>query len=225
VVSHEHHLRVTRTARYFTLGAASAATREVWFVLHGYAQLAEHFIRSFRSLDDGRRVIVAPEALSRFYPSGTNGHVGASWMTKVDRLAEIDDYVAYLDALAAETLHDMDRSNVRIVVLGFSQGAATAARWASRGAVGNVHLVLWGGNVASEIDLDSELRAVGELMIVLGSSDEYRSEEIVESERDRLARSSVRHRWIEYDGTHRIDSRALGVVAEAIAASSAPADH
>ena len=49
------------------LGALSAETREIWFVVHGYGQLAEYFIRHFRGLDDGTRYIVAPEGLSRFY--------------------------------------------------------------------------------------------------------------------------------------------------------------
>ena len=36
----EHHLEVSRTARYWVLGEGTAAPREVWFVLHGYGQLA-----------------------------------------------------------------------------------------------------------------------------------------------------------------------------------------
>ena len=42
---HTHHLRVARTARYYTLGGGGLAPRVVWFVLHGYGQLAGQFIR------------------------------------------------------------------------------------------------------------------------------------------------------------------------------------
>ena len=59
----EHRIEVTRTARYWTLGAEDAPT-EVWFVLHGYRQLAERFLRRFVPLDDGSRLVVAPEGLS-----------------------------------------------------------------------------------------------------------------------------------------------------------------
>ena len=63
----EHHLGVPRTARYFTLGQDSAS--EIWFVLHGYGQLAARFADHFAALDDGTRLIVAPEGLSQRYPA------------------------------------------------------------------------------------------------------------------------------------------------------------
>ena len=95
----EHRITVSRAARYFTLGRLE---REVWFVLHGYGQLAGRFLRHFDPIDDGSRLVVAPEGLSRFYVSENSAErVGATWMTKEDRLAEIDDYVRYLDAVYA----------------------------------------------------------------------------------------------------------------------------
>src|SRR6266704_6639708 len=93
----EHHVSVTRTARYFTLGS-SRGVAEVWFACHGYGQLAGRFLEKLRVLDDGTRYLVAPEGLSRFYlsESATARRVGASWMTREDRLVEIEDYVRYL---------------------------------------------------------------------------------------------------------------------------------
>ena len=46
--------------------------REVWFVLHGFGQLSPYFIRHFGVLADGTRLIVAPEALNRFYLERTS---------------------------------------------------------------------------------------------------------------------------------------------------------
>ncbi len=63
----EHHLPVTRTARYHTLGPESGAPKQLWIVCHGYGQLAARFLRHFEIINDGTRLIVAPEALSRFY--------------------------------------------------------------------------------------------------------------------------------------------------------------
>src|SRR5712691_5295634 len=112
----EHQIAVTRTARYYTLGKPGPRTQAVWFVLHGYGQLAERFLHHFEPLDDGSRLIVAPEGLSRFYlgdpaerPSPER-KVGASWMTREDRLAEIGDYVRYCDAVYAHVLQGLDRS-------------------------------------------------------------------------------------------------------------------
>ena len=92
----EHHLAATRTARYFTLGGG-AGVHHVWFVLHGYGQLASALLRNFEGLANPSRLIVAPEGLSRFYvdpiASGpaARRRVGASWMTREDRLIEIED--------------------------------------------------------------------------------------------------------------------------------------
>jgi len=125
----EHHLSVPRSARYFTIGADPRTAREIWFVFHGYGQLAGRFLRHFVSLDDGQRAVVAAEGLSRFYlESDARDKVGASWMTREDRLAEIDDYVHYLDVVFAEVTRERPPAG-GIHVLGFSQGTATASRW------------------------------------------------------------------------------------------------
>ena len=69
----EHHLPVTRTARFYTLGPPSGAPKQLWIACHGYGQLAARFISHFAVIDDGSRVIAAPEALSRFYLGGETG--------------------------------------------------------------------------------------------------------------------------------------------------------
>src|SRR5881628_787775 len=119
---HEHHLSVSRTARYFTLGERSAAVAEVWFACHGYGQLAARFLEKLRVLDDGTRYLVAPEGLSRFYlsESPTERRVGASWMTREDRLVEIADYVQYLDAVHDEVRAGMRSEPVSVHAIGSS---------------------------------------------------------------------------------------------------------
>src|SRR5437762_7802629 len=146
----EHVLSTSRTARYFTLGHPTDAT-ELWFVCHGYGQLASRFLERFRALESPRRCIVAPEGLSRFYltESATERRVGASWMTREDRLHEIDDYVRYLDALYSHVAPGA----ARVTALGFSQGTATVCRWAALGSVRIDRLVLWGGEVPPDLDL------------------------------------------------------------------------
>src|SRR5947199_10791389 len=99
----EHHFSTRRTARFFTLGSPERST-DLWILCHGYGQLASRFLERFRPIEAERRCIVAPEGLSRFYltDSPAERRVGASWMTREDRLHEIDDYVRYLDALHAK---------------------------------------------------------------------------------------------------------------------------
>ena len=109
-------------------------------------------------------MIVAPEALNRFYLSreggraGASARVGATWMTREDRLAEIDDYVRYLDDLHREITEGQQRKNVRVTALGFSQGTATAARWLVHGTARIDRLVLWAGLLPPEIEPGGPLR-------------------------------------------------------------------
>ena len=140
----EHRLSVPRSARCFSQGGEAAA--EAWVVLHGYGQLASRFLRGFESLATPSRLVVAPEGLSRFYLDAGGGKVGASWMTKEDRVREIGDYLGYLEQVRTAVVPP-----VPLTILGFSQGVATAARWAVCTSPAPVRLIAWGGLVPEEI--------------------------------------------------------------------------
>lgn len=148
----EHHITVPRTARYHALGDAATAS-EMWIVLHGYGHLARYFLRKFEGLEEGR-LIVAPEGLSRFYLDDGHTRVGATWMTREDRELEIADQLTYLDQLT-EHLRAGSRADIRLNVLGFSQGVATACRWAAIGRTAIPRLVLWGGTLPPDIDTNA----------------------------------------------------------------------
>jgi predicted esterase len=219
----EHHFPVARTARYVTLGEPRQGLRELWFVCHGYGQLAARFLRRFASLDDGHRLIVAPEALSRFYvepaTGGSHAHamVGASWMTREDRLSEIDDYIRYLDALYAQVMQEVGGAELAITVLGFSQGVATACRWIAHGVSRADRLILWGGLLPPDLDLATAspvLRSI-EVIVVVGESDDSLSSTALAEQRERLTEIGVEHRSVSYAGGHRIDDEVLARLADA----------
>lgn len=224
----QRHIRVARTARYAVLGPEDpAAVRSVWFVLHGYGQLAATFIRQFETLDDGTRLIVAPEALNRFYlvdvASGpaADRPVGATWMTREDREGEIADYVAYLDALWGELATGLaERAPYRLTVLGFSQGTATAARWVALGGAHPAHLILWGGLFPPELDLrrlDHPVRRTG-VHLVIGSRDGFVTETRLAEEEARLRGAGLAFGLTRYEGGHRIRREALSELADRIGA-------
>jgi len=209
---HAHHLRVERTARYYTLGGGSASPRQVWFVLHGYGQLADQFVRFFADLANDETLVVAPEAMNRFYlvnpdqMPARERPVGATWMTREDRDSEIADYVEYLDALYDEVAASAIRDGAQANVIGFSQGAATATRWAALGHSALARVVLWGGLLPPETDLSRGQDAIrgARLTLVVGSRDRYVDANALAAERRRLDGAGVRYDLLEFDGGHVI---------------------
>ena len=207
----EHHLQVKRTARYFTLGTLNKHTKQIWFVLHGYGQLAQFFIKKFDILNDSQTVIVAPEALSRFYLQGVSGRVGATWMTKEERAYEIDDYIFYLNQLYDTLLEERNLDDIQINMLGFSQGNATLLRWLNNDHVRYDRVVIWAGffgnGVADVID-PAKLSNVPTTM-VYGTQDEYLVQvDLAKYEAD--IKASIPHlEVVTFEGKHTIDPEVL----------------
>ncbi len=161
--------------------------------------------------------MVVPEALSRFYlgdhtrPAGPDTKVGASWMTREDRLTEITDYVQYLDRLYRTIFGRVKREAVTVHVLGFSQGTATATRWLTRGDAHADRLILWGAPLPVDLDpaLDAgRLRQI-ELVLVAGEEDEYLTPKVLAKEENRLKEMGVRFRVVRFGGGHALDATVL----------------
>jgi predicted esterase len=218
-----HALVVRRTARYYTLGPTHGFPRELWFVCHGYGQLARRFLTQFAALDDGTRLIVAPEGLSRFYldpvaerRAQAAPRVGATWMTREARESEIEDYVAYLEQLSTEIRHHLTGAGPRIVVLGFSQGTATVCRWLGASDLRADQIVLWSGSIPPELDLaEWAARLHGApLTLVAGDTDELVSGNAVAAEGERLSTAGVAFTLLRHEGGHVIDPDGLLRLAE-----------
>ena len=120
----EKTLSSTKSYRYETLNEEKRPTKVI-YALHGYGQLARYFIQKLENLND--YLIVAPEGMHRFYLKGSNGRVGASWMTKEAREMDIADNIQFLNELDSKISHEY--SIQERILLGFSQGGATAIRW------------------------------------------------------------------------------------------------
>jgi predicted esterase len=206
-----HHITVPRTARYVALGEIGPNLREIWFVLHGYGLLATEFLEQFANLNDGSRLIVAPEGLSRYYTDHATRTVGASWMTREDRLLEIDDYVRYLDLVHGEVLEQVERSRPAVTLLGFSQGAATVSRWVVSGRVRADRLILWGGLLPPELDLQQlRARLEGATMTqVVGERDPIAPAAAVKEQAELLRQEGIRIETTSFDGGHGIDATVL----------------
>jgi predicted esterase len=169
-MAEKHSIITQKTARVFTYGQLTEKTKLVWIVTHGYGFLAEFFIKKFEELNPDENYVIVPEALNRFYLKDLSGRVGASWMTTEDRENEINDYILYLDNVY-ETL--ISQTSAKIVGFGFSQGAATIARWALQTHNRLNRIVFWGGSIPNDCLNDiPKLNSLHPYLLV-GDSDEF----------------------------------------------------
>ncbi len=216
------HLTVPRTARVALLGAPGPHVSELWIVLHGYGQLAHEFLEDFQAIAAPHRLIAAPEALSRFYRDAApaaihkDSPVGASWMTREDRGAEIEDYVRYLDAVHRELLAHGVPSGAALTVLGFSQGVATAVRWATHGLRAPDRLILWAGSFPEDVDVGAHAKrlAAARPVFVFGNRDRLVAPARVEALVERLGGGGVPVQVLRFTGGHRLDNETLRTLAE-----------
>lgn len=203
----ENKLTISKTVRYFTYGNAETA-ENIWIVLHGYSQLAEFFIRKFHQLDPEKNFIVAPEGFHRFYRKGSSGRVGASWMTKEARLDDIEDNNNYLNHLADKLL--VKNSFKQKILLGFSQGGATASRWHNSGSFNADHFILWASVFPDDIPIDEGKSGMlkSNNYFIIGDSDQFfqgKMEEVKEFFKTQEFETKI----INFEGDHDIDNQTL----------------
>lgn len=208
---------IPKTARYFMLGEAGPQVRELWIVCHGYAQLANDFLELFRSIDDGTRLLAAPEGLHRFYARGVSDRVAASWMTKEDRLDDIRDYIGWLDAMYADLMTVLP-ANVVIHVLGFSQGAATVCRWAATGQNKIDHLTLFCGFFPPDMDLPTSKEVFDRMQVrvVTASDDVFIKPEQEQQQLQTMQQQGISFTHQHFEGVHTVDPAALATLAASI---------
>ncbi len=207
-MSKEVFYKVERSARAWTYGVLSKSTKRIWVVAHGYGQLAEYFIKNFEHLDPEVNFVIAPEALSRAYIDGMTGRVGASWMTKDMREKEIEDYINFINVIFEDLTKNHDLSSIRVMALGFSQGAATISRWTNE----NIDIVetvcLWGGQPGNELFSSSNFNKLP-IIFVIGNKDSYISKEMKQKLVDQTKKSGWSFKVLEYDGGHQLNKETV----------------
>jgi predicted esterase len=207
----EFKISTSKTARYYSLGILSRDTKNIWFVFHGYGQLAKDFLSEFEVISDKRNLFVAVEALNRFYFKGFSGKVGASWMTKEARNDEIEDYIVLISSIFKKIIGEIDRTQLKINVLGFSQGTHTAVRWINSSKIPVENLILWSGAFPHDVDYaeSSDYWSNVKTKIVLGSKDKMIDQETFIKELEFLKINNLDIELINFHGGHQIDGKLL----------------
>jgi predicted esterase len=201
-------LVVSRHARVGVVGDPASA-REAWLILHGYGMLARGILHWFRGADDGNRLLVAPEGLSRFYTvlSGGKRSVGASWVTREDLDHELEDQFAYLERAVAECIP----TALPLQVHGFSQGVSAATRWTVRTARAVEGVFGWAGVVPDDVTGERLTAKLGTrpLRLLVGNDDARVTPEQVEADATRLRREGMAVEVRHFEGGHRVELGAL----------------
>ncbi len=214
-------IAAVKTARYAVVGPEDGPADRVWVACHGYGQLVPYFARHFRGAGRPRQLVVLPEALSRFYldePGTGARRVGASWMTREAREADIADTTRYLDDVfvAACARADADPQTVALSGFGFSQGTATVVRWLDQSPVlarrsrRTDRLVLWGGGLPHDFDAaGAPWLAQTPVTLVAGDRDGFATPARVMEQEARLEAAGVPHATRTFPGEHRLNDRVL----------------
>lgn len=220
-----HHIEVPRTARYH-ISRPDGPIRRIWFLLHGHAMLAERFLGYLAPMAGPGTLLVAPEALNRFYlgtrlDGGHEPQVGATWMTREEREPEIGDMVGYLDRLMHAVVPP-SYPQAPVAILGFSQGVATAARWLLRGTVDPALLALWGAPLPGDCPASQVApRMQGrEVWLVAGTEDPVVPAGVYQTAATELATAGVRARAERFPGGHVLHAATARRLAEHFAAGT-----
>ena len=202
-------IQTAKSARYFQIGELSSMTKNIWIVLHGYGMLPEYFIKKFECIANKETVIVAPEALNKFYLKDNYSRVGSSWMTKVDRRDDIQDNINFLNSIYASL--KLGQLDFKLNVLGFSQGGPTATRWVINSKFKLNSLILWGCDLPNDCLVESNKSRWNdfELKYVIGKNDEYIDEEKILYEKEKLTNYGLVYDFHLFEGGHSIDGSTL----------------
>jgi predicted esterase len=210
----ENQINVKKTARYYSIGKLENDFKKIWFVFHGYGQLAKDFIKNFESISDSKTLIIAPEAFNKFYVHGFNGKIGSAWMTKEDRENEINDYVNMIKNIYDNISREIDISKTQVNILGFSQGGHTAARWISKSDLKIKNFYLWGSGLPRDIEYKVKLEFwnSSNLKLIVGNKDKFITKEMLEEEMEFLKSQKINYELITYEGDHSINEYFLNKI-------------
>lgn len=206
-----HTLKIEKSAYYSTLGEANSKVKYLWIVCHGYGQLASQIIHKFSSVLSEEHFFIAPEGLSRFYWDSNAGIVGASWMTKKDRLDEINDYCNYIQSLVDQYSAKCS-DEVKVVAFGFSQGVATVWRWMMDKKPSNLaSLVMWAGMTPEDLNYPPHKDYLSNVALhsVFGTADEFLTEERVKFQENLELEQGLEISHSTFDGKHVVDRETL----------------
>lgn len=125
-------------------------------------------------------------------------------MTREARLNDIENYLHYLDAVCKDVLGDHKPT---VVLLGFSQGAATACRWAEHTSLEISNLVLWAGIFPE--DLQWAFKPSLKITLVYGLQDPFLTPERMAELNRMCEEHKLTPHHLTFEGGHEIPEKVV----------------
>jgi predicted esterase len=199
-------ITVQKTARLTWLKNEEQNNPNLLIVLHGYGHLSTFFSRKFETLVQTQFDVLIPEGLNRFYLEGSSGRVGASWMTREEREMDIQDNHQYLQQI----IENYSKDYQDIVLMGFSQGGATAARFYFEKQQFFKGLILWASVFPPDLHFPLAKVKTENCHFVLGEHDPYFP---IEKQKEVLTLHQELGMKVHlFEGKHDIDGKILQTI-------------
>jgi len=212
-MANEKEVSYTSTNTYTTVNTLTSKTKNIWIAFHGLGYLSRYFARYFRHLNPEENYIIVPQAPSKYYQGSDFKHVGASWLTKENTIAETQNVLAYVDAVwEAEKPEVMPN----FIVMGYSQGVSIASRWLSSRKIQCDYLLLHSGGIPVELKPEdfSFMKPETKVTYLYGNKDPYITE--ARKTEQQLKGSSLFGKRLQttvFEGVHEINTSFLQQIA------------
>ncbi|MGB3606301.1 MAG: esterase [Psychroserpens sp.] len=208
--STEQEISYPITNSYSTLNSRTATTKTVWFVCHGMGYLSRYFLKYFKGLPAAENFIIAPQAHSKYYITQEFKHVGASWLTKENTAAEMDNVMTYFDAIFER---EQISNAQNLIVLGYSQGVSVAMRYLASRKIKCSQLIMHSGSIPKELKKEDFEFFNGKAKVIYGTTDEY-----LNDDRMNLELLKAEHLFgdrleiIPFDGVHEVNVKLINSI-------------
>ncbi|MCD2259095.1 alpha/beta hydrolase [Psychroserpens luteolus] len=205
--STEKEISYTITNSYSTLNELTSSTKNVWFVCHGMGYLSRYFLKYFKVLNANENYIIAPQAQSKYYMPPKFKHVGASWLTRENTIAETKNVMTYFDSVF-EVEQIPEEKN--LIILGYSQGVSVAMRYLAKRQLQCSQLILHSGGIPVELVPTDFDYFTGKTKLIYGTNDEFLNEERIQQERSKAEKLFGNNLdIISFEGIHEVNTKLI----------------
>ncbi len=196
-------LQYARTGYYALRPPASGVAPEYLLVaLHGWGQSARWFARRFESLEQLPVYVAAPQGPHQFYLDLESKKVGFNWLTAYEKPDNIADVNRLIDAVIDEAQRQAGSTSLPVYVLGFSQGAVMAWRYALHAGDKVAGIVVCCADLAPDVAERLENAPRWRTLLVYGTDDGIVPQGKIDEAQSTLTALGWQYDLLEFEGGH-----------------------